>query len=117
MTARYGTAVVPARPRDPLSHREAAASSLLRAPAWRDILDFDGNDIAAPQLAVDGKVEHGQVTDMSSTCSLARIDQMCFGRSGGLAPISLPLFQGICFGILGTTGSLSCMGLSSDQGE
>ena len=48
MTARYGTAVVPARPRDPLSHREAAPSSLLRAPVWRDILDFDGNDVTAP---------------------------------------------------------------------
>lgn len=23
------------------------------------------------------------------------IDQTCFGRSGGLAPISLPLFQGV----------------------
>jgi hypothetical protein len=30
-------------------------------------------------------------------CSLVRIDQTdqtCFGRRGGLAPISLPLFQG-----------------------
>ena len=115
MTARYGTAVVPARPRDPLSHREAAPSSPLRAPAWRDILDFDGNDVAAPQLAVDGEVEHGQVPDMSSTCRLVRIDQTCLGRSGGLAPISLPLSHGIRFGILGTTGSLSCMGLCSDQ--
>jgi hypothetical protein len=29
----------------------------------------------------------------SATWSLVRIDQTCFGRSGGLAPISLPLFQ------------------------
>src|ERR1700730_18425464 len=27
-------------------------------------------------------------------CSLVRIDQTCFGRRGGLAPINLPLFQG-----------------------
>ena len=27
-------------------------------------------------------------------CSLVRIDQTCFGRRGGLAPISLPFFQG-----------------------
>src|ERR1700757_4374520 len=27
-------------------------------------------------------------------CSFVRIDQTCFGRRGGLAPISLPLFQG-----------------------
>src|ERR1700677_585480 len=24
------------------------------------------------------------------------IDQTCFGRNGGLAPISLPLFQAVC---------------------
>jgi hypothetical protein len=29
---------------------------------------------------------------------LVRIDQACFGRSGGLAPVSLPLFQGIRLG-------------------
>ena len=27
-------------------------------------------------------------------CSLVRIDQTCFGRRGGFAPINLPLFQG-----------------------
>src|SRR5258708_12578329 len=30
----------------------------------------------------------------SAAWSLVRIDQTCFGRSGGLAPTSLPLFQG-----------------------
>src|ERR1700738_5318048 len=29
-----------------------------------------------------------------STSNRVLIDQTCFGRSGGLAPISLPLFQG-----------------------
>jgi hypothetical protein len=29
------------------------------------------------------------------TCSLIRIDQTCFGRRGGFAPVSFPLFQGI----------------------
>ena len=27
-------------------------------------------------------------------CSFVRIDQTCFGRRGGFAPINLPLFQG-----------------------
>src|SRR5499427_6695424 len=33
-----------------------------------------------------------------STWSFVRIDQTCFGRSGGFAPVSLPLFQGTRFG-------------------
>ncbi len=31
----------------------------------------------------------------SAIWSLVRIDQTCFGRSGGLAPVTLPLFQGM----------------------
>src|ERR1700693_3297950 len=42
-------------------------------------------------------------------CSLVRIDQTCFGRSGGLAPTNLPLFQGTRFGAAGVGLSLSCM--------
>src|ERR1700680_5154045 len=42
-------------------------------------------------------------------CSLVRIDQTCFGRSGGLAPTNLPLFQGTRFGAAGAGVSLSCM--------
>src|SRR6202049_438733 len=41
-------------------------------------------------------------------CSLVRIDQTCFGRSGGLAPTNLPLFQGTRFGAAGAGLSLSC---------
>jgi len=37
-----------------------------------------------------------------SSCNFARIDQMCPGRNGGLAPVSLPLFhasrRGLAFG-------------------
>jgi len=33
-----------------------------------------------------------------SIWSLVRIDQTCLGDSGGLAPISLPLFQGVRVG-------------------
>src|SRR6202166_4298037 len=42
-------------------------------------------------------------------CSLVRIDQTCFGRSGGLAPTNLPLFQGTRFGAAGAGVLLSCM--------
>src|SRR5216683_5737537 len=45
----------------------------------------------------------------SVTWSLVRIDQTCFGRSGGLAPISLPLFQGPRLSVGATEASLSCM--------
>src|SRR5216684_8928358 len=45
----------------------------------------------------------------SATWSLVRIDQTCFGRSGGLAPTSLPLFQGPRLSEAATEASLSCM--------
>src|SRR5450755_1751101 len=45
----------------------------------------------------------------SAIWSLVRIDQTCFGRSGGLAPISLPLFQGARLAAVGAGISLSCM--------
>jgi hypothetical protein len=32
---------------------------------------------------------------LPSICSLVRIDQTWLGRSGGFAPTSLPLFQGV----------------------
>src|SRR5690349_13138643 len=35
--------------------------------------------------------------------------QTCFGRSGGLAPISFPLFQGVRLGLVDVVGSLSGM--------
>jgi putative transposase len=34
-----------------------------------------------------------------------RMDRTCFGRSGGFAPINLPLFQAVCWGGF----SQSCM--------
>jgi hypothetical protein len=46
-----------------------------------------------PGLFVDRQIEHRQITRSPRDCSLVRIDQMCFGRSGGLAPTSLPLCQ------------------------
>src|SRR5713226_1905636 len=52
------------------------------------------------------------------TWSLVRIDQTCFGRSGGFAPISLPLFQGLCSDTVGVEISWWCMVCSSiDEGH
>src|ERR1700690_4336240 len=45
----------------------------------------------------------------SAIWSLVRIVQTCFGRSGGLAPTSLPLFQGARLGAGATDVSMSCM--------
>src|SRR6266478_6182256 len=45
----------------------------------------------------------------SATWSLVRTDQTCFGRSGGLVPTSLPLFQGPRLSEAATEASLSCM--------
>src|ERR1700730_17724905 len=46
---------------------------------------------------------------LPSSWSLVRIDQTCFGRSGGFAPISLPLFQGVHLAAVETNLSCSCM--------
>jgi hypothetical protein len=45
----------------------------------------------------------------SAIWSFVRIDQTYFGRSGGLAPTSLPLFQGPRLSERATEASLSCM--------
>src|SRR5271169_5519586 len=44
-----------------------------------------------------------------STWSFVRIDQTCFGRSGGFAPISLPLFQAEGLDVERIGSSRSCM--------
>ena len=44
-----------------------------------------------------------------SIWSLVRIDQTCFGRSGGFAPVSLPLFQGTRLWGVGVVFTSSCL--------
>jgi hypothetical protein len=44
-----------------------------------------------------------------SMCSLVRIDQTCFGRKGGFAPINFPRFQGVGVRVVGTSPSRSSM--------
>jgi hypothetical protein len=52
------------------------------------------HQVATTKLAVDRQIEHGYVASAASIWSVAQTDQMCLGRSGGFAPVSLPLFQG-----------------------
>jgi hypothetical protein len=78
-----------------------------RVPARGDIFDLEGDDIAAALSIARLNIAKSRVRP--STCSLVRIDQTCFGRSGGFAPISLPLFQGVRFDTDATALSLSCM--------
>ena len=47
------------------------------------------------QLAIDRQIERARSRAGLSINSRVRIDQTWLGRSGGLAPISLPLFQGV----------------------
>jgi len=62
--------------------------------ARSDILDLDRDDVTATELAVDRQIEHGEVPSAAFDLELVRIDQTCLGRSGGFAPVTLPLFQG-----------------------
>src|SRR5262249_21169547 len=67
---------------DRLKYPLGATSSTLRAKTSqpRSLLSMARLNIAKSRVR-------------PSTCSLVRIDQTCFGRSGGFAPVSLPLVQ------------------------
>jgi hypothetical protein len=79
-----------------LAHRCALDGVRVR----RNVYHLEGDDIATAQLAIDNIAKSRL---RSAIWSFLRIDQTCFGRSGGLAPTSLPLFQGP------TEASLFCM--------
>jgi len=50
--------------------------------------------VATTKLAVDHQIEHVRSRARPSIWSVVQVDQTCLGRSGGFAPVSLPLFQG-----------------------
>src|SRR3954465_5398576 len=68
-----------------LPHRRAVDSISI----WRYVLNLEGHHIAAPQLAIDRQIEHGEVASSPWTSNRVLIDQTCFGRSGGFAPQSV----------------------------
>ena len=77
-----------------LTHRRTGD----RMPIGSNVFDLERNDIASPQLAIDRRLNSANSRIRPSMWSLVRIDQTCLGQSGGLAPMSFPLFQDVRFG-------------------
>ena len=75
----------------------------------RDVVDLERDDITASQLAVDGEIEHRQVSSTSFDLEFGpdRPDMLWPQRS--FAPISLPLFQAVRLGAAGIGLLSSCM--------
>jgi hypothetical protein len=68
--------------------------AIRRVAAGSDILDSDGNDVTATKLAVDCKIEHGEVTNSAFDLELRSNGPDVFWAQRRLCPVSLPLFQG-----------------------
>ena len=64
------------------------------ATAQQHVIHPQGHEIATPQLAVDGEIEHGEVAQ-SFLDSQADADGPDLSFNGGFWPISLPRFQGL----------------------
>jgi hypothetical protein len=77
-----------------LAHRRAGERVAVR----RNVFDPQGDNIAASQLLSMARLNIAKSRVRLSICSLVRIDQTCLAKSGGFAPISFPLFQGMRFG-------------------
>jgi hypothetical protein len=58
------------------------------------VIDAHRHDIAAAQFVSMARLNSARSRVRPSSCSFVRIDQTWLARSGGFAPISLPLFQG-----------------------
>ena len=59
---------------------------------WRNVLDSEGDDITTPQLAVDGQIEHGQITDSLVDLELGPDRPDVFLSQRRLGSTSFPLF-------------------------
>src|SRR6516162_9666963 len=73
-----------------LAHRRAIDGMSVRCY----IFHLQADDVAALSLLSMARLNIARSRVRPSICSLLRIDRTCLGRSGGLAPVSLPLFQG-----------------------
>jgi hypothetical protein len=74
-----------------------------------NVFDLESDDIAASNLLSMARLNIARSRVRCSIWSLVRIAQTCFCRSGGLAPVSFPLFQGIRFGVGSSELALPCM--------
>ncbi len=84
----------------------------------RNILYPDGDDVTAAKLAVDRQIEQGNGS--SHTTFDLQLGPECpdvFGRSGGFAPVSLPLFQGTRLGDVEAAITSSCIADDLASGE
>src|SRR5262249_8275205 len=71
----------------------ADSSSVERVPVGRHIIHAERHEVATTQLAVDRKIEHGQVARAGLQLQLGPDRPHVPGRNGGFGPVSLPLFQ------------------------
>jgi hypothetical protein len=60
-----------------------------------DVLDFETTTSQPRSLLSMARLNSARSRLRSAIWRLVRIDHTCFGRSGGLAPVTLPLFQGM----------------------
>ena len=67
------------------------------------------DQIAPPQLAVDGEIEQRQLSHLPLDLEPGSYGPDMLLPQGGLGPINLPLFQGIRFGAAVAAISFSCM--------
>ena len=67
--------------------------TIRRVAAGGDILNSDGNDVAAAKLAIDCQFEHGEVAGAALDLELFPDDQTCLGRSGGFARQLAPVLR------------------------
>jgi hypothetical protein len=81
------------KPDGPSSFLLPDGCAICRVAAGSDILDPDGNDVAATKLAVDRQIEHGEVASAALDLKLCPDDQTCLGRSGGFAPVRATMMQ------------------------
>jgi hypothetical protein len=67
--------------------------SRTRVTIRSDIVDFEGDEIAAPSLLSMGRLNRARSRIFPSNCNLALIDHTYLGVKGDLGPMNLPLFH------------------------
>jgi hypothetical protein len=80
-----------------------------RVSAGSDIFDLIATTSQPRSLLSIAKLNIARSRARPSIWSFVRIDQTCLGRSGGFAPVTLPLFQGTRFWAVGVSFDWSCM--------
>ena len=80
---------------------------------WGNVLDFESDDIATTQLAIDGEIEQRQVALAVCHLKLSADRPDVLRPQRRLAPVNLPLFQGVRLDVAGDGFSLSRISFSS----